>query len=305
MVIRRVAVTGASGFIGRHVVAHLADRGVEVVAVRRPFEARGLAASLRGADAVVHLAGRVSAPGEQDFIAANVEGTRAVAGAACTAGVRFVHISSLAAAGPAPASAPRSEADLANPITAYGRSKLEGERVLGGMSDLRWIVLRPGVVYGPGDRALLPLFQMATRGLLPLVGRAHAAYTVIHVTDAARAIAAALDSDADREAIFVGHPRPVTVREILDAVQGALGTRAAVVRVPMPIARVAAIAGDVVGALRGRPAVINTRRYTELAAEGFVCRVDRLRDRLGFVARIDLGEGLAQTASWYRSERWL
>ena len=73
----------------------------------------------------------------------------------------------------------------------------------------------------------------------------------------------------------------------------------------MPLTRVAAIAGDLAGAVRGKPVVINTRRYTELAAEGFACRVDRLREKLGIVAQIDLHEGLAMTATWYRREGWL
>jgi nucleoside-diphosphate-sugar epimerase len=302
----RIAVTGASGFIGRHVVAHLADRGDEVVAVRRPFEATALAAALRGVEAVVHLAGLVSAARERDYFAANVDGTRAVAEAARGVGARLVHVSSLAAAGPAPRTAPRSEDDPPNPITAYGRSKLESERVLSGMAGLRWVVLRPGVVYGPGDRAMLPLFRMATRGLLPLVGRTDAAYSMIHVADVVRTIAASVDSaSCDRDVIFVGHPCPVTVRELLEGVRGAAGTRARIVRVPMPITRVAALAGDVAGAVRGRRMVINSRRYAELAAEGFVCRVDRLRDKLGVVAEIELREGLARTAEWYRREGWM
>src|SRR5262249_57738100 len=84
-----------------------------------------------------------------------------------------------------------------------------------------------------------------------------------------------------------------------EGIRSALGTNARIVRVPMPLTRVAAIAGDLVGAIRGKPVAINTRRYTELASEGFVCRVDRLRDHLGIVARIDLQEGLAQTAAWH------
>ena len=113
-----------------------------------------------GADAVVHLAGVVSALREQDYIAANVDGTRAVAEAARAAGVPLIHISSLAAAGPAPPRAPRSEDDPPAPINAYGRSKLDGERAVAAVDGLRWTMLRPGVVYGPGDRALLPLFKL-------------------------------------------------------------------------------------------------------------------------------------------------
>jgi nucleoside-diphosphate-sugar epimerase len=301
----RVAVTGSSGFIGRHVVDALGERGDEIVAIRRPFEHASIVDALRGARAVVHLAGVVSTLQHQEYFTANVEGTRAVAEAARAARVRMVHISSLAAGGPAPASAPRSEDDPPNPITPYGLSKLESERVLGGMSGLRWIALRPGIVYGARDRALFPLFRMATHGFLPLVGRADAAYMLIHVSDVVRTITAAIDSDVEREAIFVGHPRPATTREMIEGVQSALGTSARIMRVPMALTRVAALAGDLAGAIRGKPSVINTRRYRELAAEGFVCRVDRLRDRLGIVAQIDLGEGLARTAAWYRREGWI
>ena len=302
---RRVAVTGVSGFIGRHVAEHLAARGTEVVAVRRPFARATLLEALRGADRVVHLAGVVSVLREQDYIAANVDGTRAVAEAARTEGVPLIHISSLAACGPASPRAPRSEDDPPAPINAYGRSKLEGERAVAAIDGLRWTTLRPGVVYGPGDRALLPLFRFAARGVMPLVGRADAAYTFIHVTDLVRAITAAIDSPAVGDTMFVGHPRPVTAREILEGVRTAAGARAAIIRVPMAVTCLAAIAGDISGMLRGRPSVINRRRYVELASEGFVCHVDRLRDRLGIVAQIDLSEGLTETAAWYRQKGWL
>src|SRR6266571_3618378 len=339
---RRVAITGATGFIGSHLVANLVKRGVEVRAIVRPssfargfpssgargfqpsdpspgsperlalhgevtvvrtgLERAALADAFRDVDAVVHLAGVVSTIREQELFDVNVEGTRAVADAARAAGVRLIHVSSLAAAGPASAGCPRSEDDPAAPVTPYGRSKLEGERVLAAMPDLRWIVLRPGIVYGPGDRAMLPLFQLAAHGVLPLVGRAGAAYTMIHVSDLIRAIVAALDSAADRQTVFAGHPRPATGRELLEGVRSAAGRTALIVRVPLALARLAAIAGDIGGAIRGRPLPLNGTRYVELSAEGFVCRVDRLRNRLGIIAEVDLAQGLAQTAAWYRQE---
>ena len=75
--------------------------------------------------------------------------------------------------------------------------------------------------------------------------------------------------------------------------------------VPMSLTRLAAWAGDLGGALTGRPQVINSRRYAEMSADGFVCRVDRMRDRLGIVAQIGLTDGLAETAAWYRETGWL
>jgi nucleoside-diphosphate-sugar epimerase len=303
--VTRVAVTGASGFIGRHLVEHLDGRGTDVVVVRRPFESHTLRDALRGAEAVVHLAGVVSALRDQDYFAANVDGTRAVAEAARAAGVAMIHISSLAAAGPASPRAPRSEGDAPAPINAYGRSKLAGEGVVAASEGLRWTILRPGVVYGPRDRALLPVFRLAKRGILPLVGRTDAAYTFIHVADLVRVITAALDHPAKRDVLFVGHREPVTTRDLLEGVRATLGGRGRIVRIPLAITKAAALGGDAAALLFRKQALINSRRYAELASEGFVCRVDRLRDRLGIAAEIGLKEGLADAHAWYRQAGWL
>ena len=302
----KIAVTGASGFIGSNLTAHLSARGDLVRPVPRPFDRPDLVDTLRGCDVVIHLAGVISAVREDEYAIGNVTAARLVAEAARACGARLVHISSLAAAGPAPPRAPRVEDDADAPITAYGRTKLAGERAIKGVMGLPWTILRPGVVYGPRDRAVLALFRMARAGMLPLVGRETAAYTMIHVADAVRAIEAAVDrADASGETMFVGHPEPVTARALVEGVRDAAGGSAAIVSVPQLVLWIAAVAGEAIGTLRGKPAVINRRRYDELNAAGFVCRVDRLRDRLGVVAEIGLRDGLAQTAAWYRSQGWL
>jgi nucleoside-diphosphate-sugar epimerase len=318
--VTRVAVTGATGFIGRHLVAHLAARGDKVLAIARasstttgfpaavsvlqaPLEAAVLTAAFSRVDTVVHLAGIVSTVHGREYFDVNTSGTRAVAVAARSADAHLIDISSLAAGGPAPASAPRSESDPPAPINDYGRSKLEAERAIGAIPDLQWTVLRPGVVYGPGDRALLPLFHLARLGVLPLVGQSGAAYSMVHVTDLVAAITAAIDRRLSGETMFVAHPRPVTTRALLEGVRDAAGSRAVLVPVPMILTRLLALGGDALGAISGRPQALNGRRYDEMAAVGFACRVDRLRDRLGIVAAIDLKEGLADTAAWLRTAR--
>lgn len=320
-----VAMTGATGFIGRNLVAHLVARGDTVRAIVRaesrrpppdgveivhaPLVVDALRKAFAGADVVVHLAGVVSTVREEQFMTVNVEGTRAAAEAAFDAGARFVHISSLAAAGPAAASAPRREDDPPAPLNTYGRSKLAGEAAVHGVTGLRWTVLRPGVVYGPGDRAVLPLFQFAARGLMPLVGRRDAAYSFVYVDDLVRAIAAGIDagpgSHADGLTCFVGHPRAVTVDTLVEAIRAAVGRNAMALPLPRAVVYPAAVVADIAGWMIGRTLPLNRRRYAEMYAEGFVCRVDRLRERLGVEASVDLPDGIARTAAWYRGQGWL
>jgi len=320
-VIRRVALTGATGFIGRHLAADLIARGVSVTAIVRPgsrheappgttvvhavLDAAALQQAFAGIDAVVHLAGVVSAVDARVFTAVNVEGTRAVASAASRAGARLVHISSLAAAGPASAAAPHREDDPPHPLTPYGVSKLASERIVQDTADLRWLIVRPGVVYGPTDRAVFPLFQAAQRGVLPLVGRRDAAYTFIYVTDLVRAIIAAVEKNDAAGTVFAGHATPVTAIALLEAIQSANGRKARVIPVPLPVTHAAALACDVAGRILRTPMPLNLWRYAEMASEGFVCRVDRMRDELGVTASVGLCEGMAQTAAWYRDAGWL
>jgi len=301
----RVAVTGSGGFIGRHVVAALTARGDTPVPVRHPFDANTLANTFAQIDAVVHLAGVVSAVRRQEYFSANVDATRLVAQAAARASRPLIHISSQAAGGPAPASAPRSEDDPPSPINPYGESKLAGERAVQDIDALRWTILRPGVVYGPGDRAMLPLFQYAQFGILPLVGSADAAYIFIYVDDVVRAILTALDRGPLQTIMFLGHERPVTPRTLMNEIRTAAGSAAFVLPIPRPLVWIGAIGGDIAGAITRKPATINSRRFAELYAPGFVCRVDRLRDRLGFSAGVDLSTGIAHTAAWYRLQGWL
>jgi nucleoside-diphosphate-sugar epimerase len=213
-----------------------------------------------------------------------------------------VHVSSLAAAGPASANAPHVESDPPAPITTYGRTKLEGELAVNATSGLYWTVLRPGVVYGPGDRALVPLFRLARVGILPLVGRPDAAYTFVYIDDLVDAIVAAADRRPVGVTCFVGHGEPVTPRALVEQVRDVAGSRAAIVPVPRPLLRAAAWAGDLAGAITGRTAMINSRRFVELDSPGFVCRVDRLRQDLGVEAKVGLAEGLRAAAGWYRSQ---
>lgn len=316
----RVAVTGANGFIGQTVVRHFRDAGWAVRAIVRPgracampgvepvavgFIASELARALDGTDVIVHAAGRTRAQRTRQFHTANVEVTREVVRAAVEVGARLVHISSQAAAGPGTPEHPRLEADPPCPLTAYGRSKLAAEEVVTTAPDLHWTVLRPGPVYGPADRAALPLFRLARRGLALRDWRVPApAYTFLHVDDLARGVEAATVSAAERDIFSLGHPQSVTAETLADTLAGVLGRPCRRVRIPYALLLMAATIGDA-AALCGRPLPLDRARLTELMAPGWVFGVEKARERLGFSARIDLQDGFASTAAWYTRHGWL
>jgi nucleoside-diphosphate-sugar epimerase len=311
----RAAVTGATGFIGWHVCERLRDAGWNVVGVVRPeswekplpthveracatLETEALTRACINVSVIVHAAGITQAWSSDEYQGVNVAGTGSVALAARTLNARLVHISSLTAAGPAPADRPRTEGDESAPITAYGRSKLDSETLISRLSGLRWTVIRPAAVYGPRDRQFLPLFQAARRGLLPRPSNAGAfSLTLAHVDDVARAVAMACDrDDVDREALFIGHPTPASLDVLLRMVAQALHSSYRPVPVPWLLVRLGALVG--IGGL-------SRERLREMTSPGFVCRVERAEQRLGFRATVGLAEGLQSTADWYLANHWL
>jgi nucleoside-diphosphate-sugar epimerase len=312
----RVAVTGANGFIGRNVVLHLRNAGWAVRAIVRPdrryavpegvelvaaqFGTADLIRAAAGAEVIVHAAGRTRAATMRQFETANVEVTRQVVGAAVELGSRLVQVSSQAAAGPGTPERPRLEDDPPRPLTAYGRSKLAAEEVVKTSRRLHWTIVRPALVYGPFDRNALPLFKLAQRGIVPQAsGSAAPAYTFVHVEDVARGIeAAATTVAAEGHTFSLGHPRSDTVDTLTDALERVLGRSCRRVRLPGAVLVAAALVGDA-AMMCGRPLALDRARLAELRAEGWVCSVEKARDRLGFSARIDLLEGFASTAAWY------
>ena len=236
-------VTGAGGFVGGHLVDHLRARGRRVRAmVRKPEQAEALreradevviadlqdpktlAAAVAGVEGVYHVAGLFRQANTPDaaFHEVNVEGTRAMLDAAIAAGVaRFVHCSTNGVHShvehpPADETAPFNPGDL------YQRTKLEGEKIaMSYFADerIRGVVLRPAMIYGPGDARTLKLFKMIANGRFFYVGRGEALTHWVDVRDLARAFELAMDArDINAEAFLIAgrayHPLRENVRDI-------------------------------------------------------------------------------------------
>jgi nucleoside-diphosphate-sugar epimerase len=318
---RSVSVTGATGFFGWHIASEFQRAGWRVRAIVRPgspkplpagverFEASlsaaALGPALAGSDVVVHAAG-VARSGAGDALqAVNVEGTGAVVDAVNAAGSRLVLISSQAAAGTGTSARPSREQDEPRPLTAYGRSKLAGEAAVRTSARVPWTILRPSAIYGPRDRQFLSLFRMAAGGRLPLAAKSSTMFTLIDVTDAARAVILAAEGGrAVGQTFFIGHPAPHSAEAVLEELARVVGRPVTALRLPAPLLWAAALGGEIAWRCGFVP-LIDVARLTELRAEGFVCSVAHARDTLGFTAATPLPDGLARAWRWYREQGWI
>jgi nucleoside-diphosphate-sugar epimerase len=321
-----VFVTGGTGFVGAHLVKALRARGDAVAAlVRRPALADELGwgpdvrrisgdlgdeAALRagcdGADVVFHVAGKIVARSADEFMATNRDGTANVLEAARDAGVRrFVHISSLAVAGPTIPGHPIDEQRPPAPITNYGRSKLAAEVLVRAMP-FAWTIVRPPVVYGEWDRGTLTVFKLANRGIVPVFGDGSQELSVIHAEDLARALIAAAISEATvGRTYFATHPVSVTSRAFVIEVGKAVGTRPRVIPMPAALVRSVLWATGTLAHLAGRATLLSADKSDEYLAPAWTCRSDALTRDTGWQAQIELETGLVRAANWYREVGWL
>lgn len=316
-----VVVTGASGFVGSHLVEALVRARLRPrVLVREPSRllstlrgavdiVRGdledvatLGTLLQGAGTVLHLAGLVRAPGEAQFDRANRVGTErlvAACGRACP-DTLFVYVSSLAAAGPSREPDGKLPDAAAEPVSAYGRSKLAGERdVAGGCR--RWIVVRPPAIYGPRDIDVLQFFRLLARGVVP-VPSGERWVTLTHVADVVRGILAAGSGECAGRVLHVGDPVPQRMDELLRAMAHAGGVRARVVPVPPALVRLGGLGGDVLHRLGFRSVALTSDKACELLARHWSASTAESLMALRLEGFVPFSTGAAATWAWYRDQ---
>lgn len=302
---KTVALTGATGFVGRVTLDRLVEAGWHVRALTRRDQpkkagvtwvngaldrADTLTELCDGANAVLHVAGVVNAPDAAGFEAGNVNGTANIIAAAREAGIRrFVHVSSLAAKHPG--------------LSLYGASKAHGEKLVG-TSMLDWTIVRPPGVYGPGDTEMFDMFRLAAKGwaVLPPKGRV----SLIHVDDLARLLVAVLPAHDDATArIFEaddGAEQGWSHDGFARAIGWAMGRRVTTVHVPGVILKLAARGDRLV---RGRKAKLTPDRA------GYLSHPDWTIDRAAappaalWSPQVETRQGLKETARWYKAQGWL
>jgi len=319
-----IAVTGATGFIGSHLVSALVAMGIRPRVLVRNLarlpdavadmvepvmggldDAAALVAFVAGAGTVIHVAGLVRAPSEADFDRVNRLGTAnlvaALASHAPTA--RLVHVSSLSAVGPSPDPAGAGPDDPALPVSAYGRSKLAGEReALCHAGPV--VILRPPAVFGPRDIDVLQFFRLAAFGWVPLPS-GRRVVTMAYVSDIVRAVLAAAAGYSTGLTLNLGDPEPQAMTDLIRAIGRAGGYGVRVLPIPAWVVRALGALGDVFHVLGFHSVALTSDKARELLARHWTARTrDSLR-ALGIDGCVSFAEGAAVTWDWYRAQGWV
>jgi nucleoside-diphosphate-sugar epimerase len=302
----KIAITGATGFVGNATLDAALHKGHKVRALTRGAqpERKGvtwikgsldqndaLEELVSSADAVIHIAGLTNTPNPERFEAANVEGTANMLSAAAAKDIlRFVFVSSLSAREPE--------------LSAYGASKARAEELVK-QSALDWTIVRPPGVYGPGDKDYLDLFKAAKLGVVPVPPEGKS--SLIHVEDLARLLIALAPVNPitsgqtyepwDDNAFGYEH------KELAKMIGEAVGNPSAVAAaLPASVMRLGA---QLDGFVRGGKAKLTADRVGYMLHPDWVCDLRRAPPRSLWQAVWDGAAGLKMTAEWYKSQGWL
>lgn len=322
-----VLVTGGTGFIGSHLLERLAASRARVRCLARKSSSRrylpgsgielvygdlltgaGLREAVTGARFVFHLAGVTKARTIRDYYQGNVQATTNLLRACEEARVgRFVHVSSLAAAGPSPEGAPLTEDAAPHPVSHYGKSKLEAEQAVRASSlSGEAVIVRPPVVFGPRDTDVYQVLRWAAKGALLQIGAGDSYFSAVYVKDLVEGLqAVAVHPEAAGRTYFISDADPVSWRGFAAIAAGLSRRKLRVLAVPRGAAYLAAWLAELWGRAAGKPGIVSRDKIAEASHRYWTCSPERARREVGFTAATPLREGVAITLAWYKEAGWL
>lgn len=326
----KVLVTGASGFLGLHVVKHLIKLGYPVRALVRSQtvpalsrlpnielvlgdirQPQTLLPALTGVDYVIHCAGLVKAYRQEDFFAVNAQGTANLLHAAAKLPhplKRFVHISSIAAIGPNAGKHLNIPTTEAHPVSNYGKSKLAAEKIVQQfVTQIPLTTMRPPAIYGPHDRECLTLFKLVSWRIWPSFLSKNKRVSLIYVEDAASAIIHAMRNDTKSgNSYFIDDGHAYLIHDLIGVLKDALHVRRLFnIRIPLPVLKLALGIVDTYAAWMKKPTMLGKDKLHELLQLDWTCNSQLANERLGWSATTDWKTGALKTLNWYKQQGWI
>ncbi|MDI1356137.1 MAG: NAD(P)-dependent oxidoreductase [bacterium] len=329
---KKILITGASGFIGSFLVEEALTRNYEVYAGIRKTSSKvylrdarinfleldfadrdALHKTISTAphfDFVIHNAGITKALKKEDFFVSNYSYTKLLVEALLfhnNVPSKFIYMSSLAAYGPGNPVTQEAvkESDTPHPVTYYGSSKLQSETYLSLLPNFPYLIIRPTAVYGPRDKDFLSLFKLIRNHLELIVGSNKQQLSFVYVKDLVSAVFLAMESQALNRAFFVSDGKSYKSDVFGNLLKEQLGKNTLRIKVPTLLAFLIASLSESTQYLSGIPALLNRDKLNELKAVNWNCDTTPLVREFGFKPAYDLSSGIQETIFWYREAGWL
>lgn len=322
---KKIAITGANGFIGSLLIKKLLSSDWDATALVRhgsnidllPKNADvvyvdynnivELETKLQGYDLIIHNAALTKAPDWNTFKSINVDFTARMVELAnridCVK--QFIFISTQAVVGPT-SNTPLTEDALYNPISMYGRSKAEAEKIIKEKCKKNYTILRPVSVYGPGEKDFLQYFQMIKFHFAVQIGKEPNRFNLIYADDLLDMIIACFDNPkAVNETFFLSNNEPIELTEFIEGIEKALNTFTLPVRIPKMLLTPAAMLTETWGKMTDSHPTFNREKAKEMGHKNWSVSNAKMRNMLGIEAKTDLWEGLFKTINWYKEKGWL
>ena len=329
---KKILITGSSGFVGSHLVEEALERNLDVHAGVRKTSSRrylqdkrihffemnfadknDLKEKLNAAkfDYIIHNAGVVSVPKLQDYFTVNYNYVKSFIEALNEINCipeKFIYMSSLAAYGPANSSDLSDflkEEDQPTPINTYGKSKLKSEQFIKSQNNLPFIIFRPTAVYGPREKEILTFFKLINKNIEGYIGNKKQHLTFIYVKDLAKTILDATLSRVSKKSYFISDGKYYSQTDLGKYSKQFLNKKTFRFHVPVSLVRSIAWLLEQPAKLTGNYPALNLEKVHILESINWKCDLTELKSDLNFQPQYDLEKGLEETLKWYKEEGWL
>ena len=325
---QKVLITGASGFLGYHIINAAVENGYDVYAAIRKSsnvkhlehlpiqyvvldykDAEGLQKIFeeKQFDYVIHAAGTTKANTEQEYdLVNNVYSQNLATAAAKNKNVkRFVFISSLAALGPSKSAEENiTENKAPDPVTAYGKSKLNAENNLKKM-DIAITIFRPTAIYGPREKDIFIVMKTLSKGIDVYIGRISQQLSFVYGADMGQIAVKALEQTGANTDYNISDGNSYSRYAYADIVKRLLGKKAFRFHLPLSVIKVIFFVVEKINKSMNKVPVVSIEKLNELTAENWVCDISKVKKDLGFEPKFDLEKGLRTSIEWYKENKWL
>lgn len=327
---KRIAVvTGANGFVGSHLVDLLIEKGFIVKCITRKssnmkwlqgknveifdcglFDKDGLKKAFKGADYIFHVAGVVKSKKPEGYYKGNVEATKNVLESAVEVKEtikKIVIVGSQTAAGPSLDGKPVIESLPVKPITTYGRSKAEQEKLAATFMDkLPISICRAPAIYGERDTEIFIFFNTFASGLMTTIGFDKKVISLIHVKDLVYGLyLSAIKNISAGQTYFISSEKIYTWEEIGEVTSKVMNKKAFRVKVPHSVVYSIAAVAQFFAMFSSKAATLNIEKARDLTRKAWICSTEKAVKQLNYRQKISIEDGIKRTVDWYKKEGWL